>query len=69
MAENPAILTEVGHGGEPTNHQRYPPWQIFDNIVNNKTTLKNKTTFKRKMIKLVTSIWTLYLGTNILEKN
>jgi hypothetical protein len=31
MAENPDILAEIGHGGEPENQHRYPPWPISDN--------------------------------------
>jgi len=31
MAENPAILTKIGHCGEPKNGHRFPPWLIFDN--------------------------------------
>jgi len=30
MAENPAILVEIGHCGEPKNRHRFPPWRIFD---------------------------------------
>jgi len=31
MTENPAILAEIGHGGEPKNRHQYPLWLIFDN--------------------------------------
>jgi len=31
MAENPAILAEIGHGGEPENRHRYLPWPIYNN--------------------------------------
>jgi len=31
MTENPTILAEIGHGGEPKSRHQYPPWPIFDN--------------------------------------
>lgn len=31
MAEKPAILTDIYHGGQPKNRHYIPPWWIFNN--------------------------------------
>jgi hypothetical protein len=31
MAENPAMLVEIGHCEEPKNRHRFSPWLIFNN--------------------------------------
>jgi len=41
------VSAEIGHGGEPKNRHRYPPWAVFDNAAS-KAPFLDKDRFKKK---------------------